>query len=145
MELGSRVLRDVVNKMSFVEQLIKTANTLRSANRFVPQAILSPGVLGKLRDEQSSFELRRYDGPATIFGADIIESPFQLKRRKLVSLDRFCEYDDRDAEWAVPLGLAKWVEIDVDAIVTDRLRSVSVELMMNTDPDCYSKACAAYV
>lgn len=131
--------------MSFFEQIIEAANTLRSTSKFPPQAILSPGVIARLRDHQPSFALRRYSAPASICGVDVIGSPFQLKRRKLVSLDSFVEYDNRDAEWAVPLGLAKWVEIDVDAIVTDRLRGIGVKLIMNVDPDFYSKVIADYV
>lgn len=41
----------------------------------------------------------------------------ELKKRVPKSLDRFAEYDERDMDWAVPAGLAKWVEVDVDAMM----------------------------
>ncbi|MFM7011821.1 MAG: hypothetical protein ACKO0Z_21230 [Betaproteobacteria bacterium] len=59
--------------------------------------------------------------PMTVAAADIRVEP-ELKRRIVRSLDRFAEYSEIDMEWAEPLGLAEWVEID--AIVLRRCRDI---------------------
>lgn len=51
----------------------------------------------------NGIELRVVDGPLT--------------KRVVKSLDRFAEYDDKDMVWAEPAGLAKWVEVDVEALM----------------------------
>ena len=51
----------------------------------------------------NGIELRVVDGP--------------LKKRVVKSLDRFAEYDEKDMVWAEAAGLAKWVEVDVDAMM----------------------------
>jgi len=100
--------------------------------------VVSPGFLAKLREQgaDEKYEVKRFGGASlSLCGFDLIESSEQLKKRKLVSCDSFVEYDEKDADWAVPLGFAKWVTVDVDALLMNSQRHFEDQILFGRKSD----------
>lgn len=55
--------------------------------------------------------------PFSLAGTELRVVDFPLTKRIPKSLDRFAEYNEKDIEWAEPAGLAKWIDVDVDAMM----------------------------
>ena len=92
----------------------------------------SPGFAVKLRESlecgEFKYQVQDYSRP-TLLGMDLIEHCEPLKKRVLRSCDTFAEYEESDADWAVPLGLAEWIEVDVDFIIEQAVRSAQNTLI----------------
>jgi len=100
-----------------------------------PRIFMSPGVKAELFEStQSNYGSSKYDlltfgGPVSLYGIEIIESRNQLTKQHLVSNDPFVEYDESDADWAVPLGLARWETRDIDAMCLTAERRAIPQLL----------------
>lgn len=70
--------------------------------------------MAKLRER---CEFTEFNTNVSLNGIELRVVDRPLTKRVVKSLDRFAEYDEKDMVWAEPAGLAKWVDVNVEALI----------------------------
>lgn len=109
--------------------IIEELQSLQKRFDDIPTMVMSPKAYGSLVKVEP-----QHLGPS-LFGTPVVLSGQQLTMPVVRSLDRFAEYEAADMEWAEPLGLAEWH--DVDVIAMKRMPSMQVQFAIEMSEHCY--------